>query len=85
MKDENTNLFFDKTESGDEEGKINNLNLIPQLYSFNFHSGKVTGKFSVLLANGRLLTVSYVADREDGFVPRLSFKENADPFTDKEA
>lgn len=62
VKDEEKKLFFDKSESGDEEGKV-------------------TGKFSVLLADGRFLTVEYVADKDDGFVPKLSFKKNFDPFS----
>jgi hypothetical protein len=43
-------------------------------------TGNVQGKFSVLLANGRLLTVEYEADKKNGFVPKISFKENPNPF-----
>lgn len=42
---------------------------------------KVTGFYSVLLANGRLMKVEYVADKEGGFVPRISY-EDRNPFTD---
>lgn len=62
VKDEHKQLFFEKTESGDDKGKV-------------------TGKFSVLLADGKLLTVEYVADKEDGFVPKISLKTNSDPFS----
>ena len=62
VKDEEKQLFFEKAESGDEQGKV-------------------SGKFTILLADGRLLTVEYVADKDDGFVPKISFKEHADPFS----
>lgn len=61
VKDQEKQLFIEKTESGDDKGKV-------------------TGKFSVLLADGRLMTVEYVADEVDGFVPKISYKDNADPF-----
>lgn len=62
VKDQDKQLFFEKTESGDE-------------------NGKVTGKFSVLLADGKLLTIEYVASKEDGFVPKITLKPNTDPFS----
>lgn len=43
--------------------------------------GKVSGVFSVLLADGRLLTVNYVADKQEGFVPKITFENPADPFS----
>lgn len=43
-------------------------------------NGNVLGQFSVLLADGRLMTVEYAANREEGFVPKLSFQDHADPF-----
>jgi len=45
--------------------------------------GKVIGRFSVLLADGRLMTVTYEADQERGFVPRITFEDHADPFNPK--
>lgn len=60
VKDEEKQLFFEKSESGED--------------------GSVKGKFSVLLADGRLLTVEYVADKENGFAPKLSFENNFNPF-----
>lgn len=42
--------------------------------------GKVTGKYSVLQPDGRLRTVEYVASKEDGFVPKISYKDLVDPF-----
>lgn len=42
---------------------------------------KVSGFYQVLLANGRLMKVEYVADKEGGFVPRISY-EDRNPFTD---
>lgn len=41
--------------------------------------GKVKGSYSVLQADGRLLTVDYEADKDDGFVPKISY-QNVDPF-----
>lgn len=43
--------------------------------------GKVSGVFSVLLADGRLLTVNYVANKQEGFVPKITFENSADPFS----
>lgn len=42
---------------------------------------KVSGFYQVLLANGKLMKVEYVADKEGGFVPRISY-EDRNPFTD---
>ncbi|KAJ6637701.1 Pro-resilin [Pseudolycoriella hygida] len=42
-------------------------------------TGKVTGKYSVWLPDGRLMTVDYTVDAESGFVPKVSFQDNANP------
>ncbi|XP_037028919.1 pro-resilin-like [Bradysia coprophila] len=42
-------------------------------------AGKVTGKYSVWLPDGRLMTVDYTVDGESGFVPKVSFQDNANP------
>ncbi|XP_055683165.1 pro-resilin-like [Lutzomyia longipalpis] len=44
-------------------------------------AGKVTGQYSVLLPDNRLMTVSYSVDGESGFVPKISFQDNANPFS----
>ncbi|CAD7089755.1 unnamed protein product [Hermetia illucens] len=44
-------------------------------------SGKVTGKYSVWLPDGRLMTVEYTVENgESGFVPKITFADNASPF-----
>lgn len=43
-------------------------------------SGKVTGGYQVLLPDGRLMKVEYTVEGESGFVPKISFEENAKPF-----
>lgn len=40
---------------------------------------QVTGSYSVLLPDGRIQVVEYVADKENGFAPRISYNEN-NPF-----
>ncbi|XP_053609265.1 cuticle protein 10.9-like [Plodia interpunctella] len=42
--------------------------------------GKVIGGYKVLLPDGRLMTVEYTVEGESGFVPKISFEENANPF-----
>ncbi|XP_055297433.1 pro-resilin-like [Sitodiplosis mosellana] len=42
-------------------------------------SGKVTGKYSVWLPDGRLMTVEYSVAKETGFVPKVTFQDNANP------
>lgn len=42
---------------------------------------KVTGRYSVWLADGRLMIVEYTADLQSGFVPRISFVNSANPIT----
>ncbi|XP_055709371.1 pro-resilin-like [Phlebotomus papatasi] len=44
-------------------------------------AGKVTGQYSVWLPDARLMTVSYTVDGESGFVPKITFQENANPFS----
>ncbi|XP_055371245.1 pro-resilin-like [Condylostylus longicornis] len=36
-------------------------------------AGKVTGKYSVWLPDGRLMTVEYSVNGESGYVPKVSF------------
>ncbi|KAG5680290.1 hypothetical protein PVAND_009808 [Polypedilum vanderplanki] len=62
VEDAEKKLYHDKSESGDE-------------------NGKVTGKYSVLMPDGRLMVVEYLASLETGFVPKISFVDNANPFT----
>lgn len=52
-------LFFNKSERGDE-------------------NGKVSGTFSVLRADGKLMTVEYYATKDDGFVPRIKITDKID-------
>lgn len=42
--------------------------------------GKVIGGYHVLLPDGRLMTVEYSVEGESGFVPKISFEDNANPF-----
>ncbi|KAJ0176746.1 hypothetical protein K1T71_007925 [Dendrolimus kikuchii] len=42
--------------------------------------GKVLGGYRVLLPDGRLMTVEYTVEGESGFVPKISFEDNANPF-----
>eukprot|EP00088_Acartia_fossae_P071736 TRINITY_DN9929_c0_g1_i2.p1 TRINITY_DN9929_c0_g1~~TRINITY_DN9929_c0_g1_i2.p1 ORF type:complete len:115 (-),score=24.23 TRINITY_DN9929_c0_g1_i2:434-757(-) len=41
--------------------------------------GRVDGSYSVLLPDGRLMTVSYYIDGDSGFVPTITFEENYTP------
>lgn len=43
-------------------------------------AGRVEGKYYVLLPDNRLMTVSYYVDGESGFVPTITFEDNASPF-----
>ncbi|XP_077289667.1 pro-resilin-like [Arctopsyche grandis] len=43
-------------------------------------SGRVTGGYQVLLPDGRLMKVEYSVDGESGFVPKISFEDNAKVF-----
>lgn len=58
-------LFFNKSEKGDE-------------------NGKVSGTFSVLRADGKLMTVEYFATEDEGFVPRITIKDNIDEISDEQ-
>ncbi|XP_049873319.1 cuticle protein 10.9-like [Pectinophora gossypiella] len=42
--------------------------------------GKVAGGYKVLLPDGRLMSVEYTVDGDSGFVPKISFEDNANPF-----
>nr|CAD7443312.1 unnamed protein product [Timema bartmani]CAD7463280.1 unnamed protein product [Timema tahoe] len=42
--------------------------------------GRVDGSYQVLLADGRLMTVTYFVDGESGFVPKITYENNANPF-----
>ncbi|XP_063364120.1 cuticle protein 18.6-like [Cydia amplana] len=42
--------------------------------------GKVNGGYKVLLPDGRLMTVEYTVEGDSGFVPKISFEDNANPF-----
>lgn len=39
---------------------------------------KVSGTFSVLRADGKLMTVEYFATKDDGFVPKISITDKLD-------
>merc|ERR1712059_132219 len=41
--------------------------------------GRVDGEYSVWLADGRLMTVSYYVDGDSGFVPTITYTENYTP------
>ncbi|MEU2367031.1 chitin-binding domain-containing protein [Streptomyces noursei] len=43
-------------------------------------AGRVEGSYYVLLPDNRLMTVGYYVDGESGFVPQISFQNNANPF-----
>ncbi|MEU8762389.1 chitin-binding domain-containing protein [Streptomyces sp. NPDC048659] len=66
------NYKYDVTESGTElhSGGEETGN----------ESGRVEGSYYVLLPDNRLMTVTYYVDGESGFVPQISFQENANPF-----
>lgn len=42
--------------------------------------GRVAGTYYVWLPDGRLMTVEYFVDGKSGFVPRISYQPNANPF-----
>lgn len=62
VEDAEKQLFFDKNEIGDDQGKV-------------------TGSYSVFLPDGRLMKVEYSIEKDSGFVPKITFQENANPFT----
>merc|ERR1711953_1625529 len=41
--------------------------------------GRVEGEYSVWLADGRLMTVSYYVDGESGFVPTITYTDGYTP------
>lgn len=43
------------------------------------YSLQVTGKYSVWLPDGRLMTVEYTVTKDTGYVPKITFVENANP------
>lgn len=43
-------------------------------------TGRVEGSYFVLFPDGRLMTVTYYVDGESGFVPKITFQDNASPF-----
>uniref|UniRef100_A0A0A9WNI3 Pro-resilin n=1 Tax=Lygus hesperus TaxID=30085 RepID=A0A0A9WNI3_LYGHE len=42
-------------------------------------AGRVEGTYYVWLPDGRLMTVSYYVDKESGYVPKITYQENANP------
>ena len=44
---------------------------------------EVKGFYTYLMPNGRIMRVEYVADKENGFVPKISY-EDRNPFVDAE-
>ncbi|KAK9512867.1 hypothetical protein O3M35_001187 [Rhynocoris fuscipes] len=42
-------------------------------------AGRVDGSYYVWLPDGRLMTVTYYVDGESGFVPKITYQENANP------
>ncbi|KAM7348338.1 pro-resilin-like [Cochliomyia hominivorax] len=57
VKDPEKELFFNKNEAGDAQGKV-------------------SGQYSVWLPDGRLMTVAYTVEGENGFVPKVTFDTN---------
>ncbi|XP_025423415.1 uncharacterized protein LOC112692830 [Sipha flava] len=44
-------------------------------------TGRIEGSYFVYLPDGRLMTVSYYVDGESGFVPKITYQDNASPFS----
>lgn len=42
--------------------------------------GKVFGGYRVLLPDGRLMNVEYSVIGDSGFVPKITFESNSNPF-----
>ena len=42
---------------------------------------QVTGRYSVWLPDGRLMTIKYIVDKEGGFQPEVDFQDNANPLS----
>lgn len=60
------------------------MNIFSVIYELNcaqnnFYHHQVTGKYSVWLPDGRLMTVEYSVAKETGFVPKVTFQDNANP------
>lgn len=53
----------------------------PKLTIVMLCSVQVTGKYSVWLPDGRLMTVEYNVEKESGFVPKITFADNANPLS----
>uniref|UniRef100_A0A182MN24 Uncharacterized protein n=1 Tax=Anopheles culicifacies TaxID=139723 RepID=A0A182MN24_9DIPT len=70
VKDPEKQLFFDKNEAGDTAGKC-----LQMCYR------QVTGRYSVWLPDGRLMTIKYIVDKEGGFQPEVDFQDNANPLS----
>lgn len=62
VKDEQKLLFINRSETGNEDGKVQ-------------------GKYSALLADGRFQMVEYTADKTDGFVPIISYSQDENTFS----
>lgn len=46
-------------------------------------TGRVEGKYYVWLPDKRLMTVTYYVDGDSGFVPTITFEDNANPFGER--
>lgn len=45
--------------------------------------GRVEGKYYVWLPDKRLMTVTYYVDGDSGFVPTITFEDNASPISNR--
>uniref|UniRef100_A0A1B6CK69 Uncharacterized protein n=1 Tax=Clastoptera arizonana TaxID=38151 RepID=A0A1B6CK69_9HEMI len=45
--------------------------------------GKIEGSYYVWLPDSRLMKVTYYVDNDSGFVPKIEFQENSNPFGKK--
>uniref|UniRef100_A0A182JAN2 Uncharacterized protein n=1 Tax=Anopheles atroparvus TaxID=41427 RepID=A0A182JAN2_ANOAO len=85
VKDPEKQLFFDKNEAGDTAGKVRDYPTGTgkrNMYIFTlFRFVQVTGRYSVWLPDGRLMTIKYVVDKEGGFQPEVDFQDNANPLS----
>jgi hypothetical protein len=43
-------------------------------------AGRTDGSYHVWLPDGRLMTVTYFVDGDSGFVPKITFEKDANPF-----
>lgn len=89
MKDPEKQLFFDKNEAGDTAGKVRfGKSDIRQAFAaptvlcvLLLFPIQVTGRYSVWLPDGRLMTIKYIVDKEGGFQPEVDFQDNANPLS----